>query len=401
MLSFLAVSLGKSLRFLLRLLRRGGGSALPGLIASFLSPNLLRNALARLPEGVVLVSGSAGKSSTTNTLVKLLEAHGLRVFTNPSTANIKQGLFSAVLKEGDLLGRIDYDIAVLEVDEGHGSALLKDLSPRLVVLTNVLSDQLDRFVDPDFVIEKLGKLAQAAKESIINAHDPNLRSLKLENIAGAVCLANELEQSSDAPSYALRFDSPEQIDKCSMISGTSPMVVDVFGSAIELRDPNLPHALNTSLALVAAYQLVKFDPEIAQAVVDAQPAVFARNELAEIEGKRVNLRLVQNPTSFQLNVDELTQANSPLMLMAGSDIHDPSWLWTVDFTSLGRVDIVSGSNAYDLALRLSYAGVEIGAVLTDLPEAKNSFLSLEGELPTILFSADSMRRLRRLTGLAK
>ena len=401
MLSFLAVSLGKSLRFLLRLVRRGGGSALPGLIASFLSPNLLRDALARLPEGVVLVSGSAGKSSTTNTLVKLLEAHGLRIFTNPSTANIKQGLFSAVLKQGDLLGRIDYDIAVLEVDEGHGSALLKDLSPRLVVLTNVLSDQLDRFVDPDFVIEKLGKLAQAAKESIINAHDPNLRSLKLENIAGAVCLANELEQSSDAPSYALRFDSPEQIDKCSMISGTSPMVVDVFGSAIELRDPNLPHALNTSLALVATYQLVKFDPEIAQAVVDAQPAVFARNELAEIEGKRVNLRLVQNPTSFQLNVDELTQANSPLMLMAGSDIHDPSWLWTVDFTSLGRVDIVSGSNAYDLALRLSYAGVEIGAVLTDLPEAKNSFLSLEGELPTILFSADSMRRLRRLTGLAK
>ena len=401
MLSFLAVSLGKSLRFLLRLLRRGGGSALPGLIASFLSPNLLRNALARLPEGAVLVSGSAGKSSTTNTLVKLLEAHGLRVFTNPSTANIKQGLFSAVLKEGDLLGRIHYDIAVLEVDEGHGSALLKDLSPRLVVLTNVLSDQLDRFVDPDFVIEKLGKLAQAAKESIINAHDPNLRSLKLENIAGAVCLANELEQSSDAPSYALRFDSPEQIDKCSMISGTSPMVVDVFGSAIELRDPNLPHALNTSLALVATYQLVKFDPEIAQAVVDAQPAVFARNELAEIEGKRVNLRLVQNPTSFQLNVDELTQANSPLMLMAGSDIHDPSWLWTVDFTSLGRVDIVSGSNAYDLALRLSYAGVEIGAVLTDLHEAKSSFLSVEGELPTILFSADSMRRLRRLTGLAK
>ena len=401
MLSFLAVSLGKSLRFLLRLVRRGGGSALPGLIASFLAPSLLRDALARLPEGVVLVSGSAGKSSTTNTLVKLLEAHGLRVFTNPSTANIKQGLFSAVLKEGDLLGRIDYDIAVLEVDEGHGSALLKDLSPRLVVLTNVLSDQLDRFVDPDFVIEKLGKLAQAAKASIINAHDPNLRSLKLENIAGAVCLAKQLEQSSDAPSYALRFDSPEQIDKCSMISGTSPMVVDVFGSAIELRDPNLPHALNTSLSLLANYQLVKFDPEIAQAVVDAQPAVFARNELTEIEGKRVNLRLVQNPTSFQLNVDELTQANSPLMLMAGSDIHDPSWLWTVDFTSLRRVDIVSGSNAYDLALRLSYAGVEIGAVLTDLSEAKSSFLSLEGELPTILFSADSMRRLRRLTGLAK
>src|SRR6056300_1499993 len=230
MLSFLAVSLGKSLRFLLRLVRRGGGSALPGLVASFLAPNLLRNALSGLPHGVILISGSAGKSSTTNTLVKLLEAHGLQVFTNPSTANIKQGLFSAVLKEGDLLGRIDYDIAVLEVDEGHGSALLRDLSPRLVVLTNVLSDQLDRFVDPDFVIVKLGKLAQAANKSIINAHDPNLRALQLDNIAGAVCLAEELEQSADAPRYALRFDNPDQLQQCAVISGNNPRVLDLFGS---------------------------------------------------------------------------------------------------------------------------------------------------------------------------
>ena len=401
MLSFLAISLGKSLRFLLRLVRRGGGSALPGLVVSYLAPNLLRNALSGLPEGVVLISGSAGKSSTTNTLVKLLEAYGLRVFTNPSTANIKQGLFSAVLKEGDLLGRIDYDIAVLEVDEGHGSALLEDLAPRLVVLTNVLSDQLDRFVDPDFVIEKLERLAQAAKESIINAHDPNLRALKLDNIAGSVCLAKELEQSSDAPRYALRFDSPERLQNCGVISGTSPRVLDVFGSSIELRDGNLPHAINTSLSLLATNQLVKFDAELAQSVVNAQPAVFARNELTEIDGRQVNLRLVQNPTSFQLNVDELTKANTPLMLMAGSDIHDPSWLWTVDFTALEKVDIVSGSNAFDLALRLSYAGVDVGSVVTDLSEAKNTFLNLEGQLPTILFSADSMRRLRRLTGLAK
>ena len=401
MLSFLAVSLGKSLRFLLRLVRRGGGSALPGLVVSFIAPNLLRNALRSMPEGVVLVSGSAGKSSTTNILVKLLEQHGLRVFTNPSTANIKQGLFSAVLKEGDHRGRVDYDIAVLEVDEGHGSALLKDLSPRLVVLTNVLSDQLDRFVDPDFVIEKLGAMARGANMSIINAHDPNLRALELDNIAGAVCLAEELEQSADAPTYALRFDDPDQVQDCSVIAGVSPMVLDVFGSAIELRDSNLPHAINTSLALLACKHLVNFDSELAQRVVNAQPSVFARNELTEIEGKRVNLRLVQNPTSFQLNVDELTKKNSPLMLMAGSDIHDPSWLWTVDFTSLEKVDIVSGSNAYDLALRLSYAGVEVGSVVTDLSEAKKAFLGLKGELPTILFSADSMRRLRRLTGLAK
>ncbi|MEK9908293.1 MAG: DUF1727 domain-containing protein, partial [Aquiluna sp.] len=116
----LAVSLGKSLRYLLRLIRRGGGSALPGLIVSKLAPGLLSRTLKKLPMGVVLVSGSAGKSSTTQTLVRLLEAHGIRVFTNPSTANIRQGYYSAILESGDLLGRLEFDIAVIEADEGHG-----------------------------------------------------------------------------------------------------------------------------------------------------------------------------------------------------------------------------------------------------------------------------------------
>jgi len=400
MLSLLAVSLGKSLRFLLRLFRRGGGSALPGLIAGAIQPNLLSNALRTLPEGVVLVSGSAGKSSTTHTLVQLLEAHGKKVFTNPSTANIKQGLVSAVLKEGDLFGRLNYDIAVLEVDEGHGSALVGDLKPRLVVLTNVLSDQLDRFVDPDFVIEKLEILAMSATQVVLNAHDPNLRSMALQNVAGAVDLSTELKGSSEAPKYALRFDSPPAIEDAWLVGGKRELSVTTAFGPVSLKDQNIPHALNTALAVSASARLVDLDMAKTQLIIDSASGVFARNEMTSLDGIQVNLRLVQNPTSFQLNVDELGPSNSPLMFMAGSDIHDPSWLWTVDFSSVGKVDIVSGFNAFDLALRLSYAGVEVGKVIPDVAEAKSAFMSLRGELPTILFSADSMRRFRRQAGLA-
>ena len=129
--------------------------------------------------------------------------------------------------------------------------------------------------------------------------------------------------------------------------------------------------------------------------------MFARNEISQIGGRGVNLRLVQNPTSFQLNLDDLSGGERPLMLMAGSDIHDPSWLWTVDFTSLKRVDIVGGSNAFDLALRLDYSGVEVGEVIADPRAAADNFLQLPGDSPTILFSADAMRRVRRHLGLAK
>jgi UDP-N-acetylmuramyl tripeptide synthase len=155
MRTFLAMALGKTARFLLRLVRRGGGSALPGTIAATIQPKLLERAIQSAPQGLVVVSGTAGKSSTTKLIVALLEAHGLRVFTNPSTANIKQGYYASILQFGDLRGRIAADIVVLEWDEGHGAALAQELKPRMAVITNVLSDQLDRFVDPIYVQEIL------------------------------------------------------------------------------------------------------------------------------------------------------------------------------------------------------------------------------------------------------
>jgi hypothetical protein len=89
------------------------------------------------------------------------------------------------------------------------------------------------------------------------------------------------------------------------------------------------------------------------------------------------------------------------MIMAGSDIHDPSWLWTVDFSKLKRVAVVAGRNANDLALRLIYQGVQVDKIILEVDKATEEFLSLEGPSPTVLFSADAMRRTRRYLGLAK
>ena len=96
MRAVLAVLIGKLLRFAVRLLRPGGGSSLPGSVANQIHPNLLRDSLQKLPMGLIVVSGSAGKSSTTHYLVSLLEAHDIKVLTNKSTANIRRGLVGAV-----------------------------------------------------------------------------------------------------------------------------------------------------------------------------------------------------------------------------------------------------------------------------------------------------------------
>ena len=150
-----------------RLRKAGGGSAVPGLVVNRVAPGFLGDVLSSFPEGLVVVSGSSGKSTTTKMLVAVLTAHGKRVFTNPSTANISQGLTSALLERASLTGRIDADLAVLEMDEGHGALLSDRFRARLVLLTNVMTDQIDRFHDAEKVQAMLGRIAATAGDAVV------------------------------------------------------------------------------------------------------------------------------------------------------------------------------------------------------------------------------------------
>ena len=93
------VAVGKTIQQLMRL--RGGGSALPGLVAEKIDPDFMRRTLAQIPRGVVLISGTNGKTTTTKMVVELLESQGLRVFTNRTGSNFTRGVTAALLGEVD------------------------------------------------------------------------------------------------------------------------------------------------------------------------------------------------------------------------------------------------------------------------------------------------------------
>jgi UDP-N-acetylmuramyl pentapeptide synthase len=67
----LAVWLGKLTLLALRLIGRRG-NALPGLVVEKVFPRYLARAMARLPEGVVVVTGTNGKTTTTKMLATVL-----------------------------------------------------------------------------------------------------------------------------------------------------------------------------------------------------------------------------------------------------------------------------------------------------------------------------------------
>ena len=139
-----SIVIGKTIFWVLR--RTGHtGSALPGLVVEKLNKNFLAQSLSQLPQGVFVISGTNGKTTTTKVVTKLLESQGLRVLTNPTGSNFVRGIVSAVVDNAASDGTLDYDIAVFEQDEAHAVHLAKRIKPRGVVLLNVMRDQMDRF----------------------------------------------------------------------------------------------------------------------------------------------------------------------------------------------------------------------------------------------------------------
>ena len=111
--------------------------------------------------------------------------------------------------------------------------------------------------------------------------------------------------------------------------------------------------------------------------------------------------LVQNPISTQLNLDNLPKGLERVMFAIGRDVHDPSWLWTVDPHNLPHVDVVTGYNAAEAELWLNHHGFTPELCTDDLERALDHWLAMPepaASVRTLIFSADAMRRFRRMLG---
>ena len=151
---------GRFVRFASRVTKHGG-SALPGKVVEKIDPGFLTRTLGQLPLGAVLVSGTNGKTTTTRMVASMLSDLGLKVFTNPTGSNFVRGVVSALLTEVTLGGKLDADIAVLELDEAYAVHFVKQVKPRYALLLNVMRDQLDRFGEIDTTAKLLSHVAAA------------------------------------------------------------------------------------------------------------------------------------------------------------------------------------------------------------------------------------------------
>ena len=407
-----ALLIGRLVRFAVRLVRPGGGSALPGLVVSKLAPKLVYNTLKGFKDGLVVITGTAGKSTTTKMVVAIVRAHAVEVFTNPSTANIEQGFFSSTIRHGNLFGRVPGSVAILEMDEAHAAQIVSHVQPKTSVILNVFEDQLDRFIDPALVREKLSLVAKATKGTVLlNADDQNCLIIGSE-LAGRVDyfgLSEQVTKSSSgrmeyAETYLPKISKP-QVNNVALSQVARNIKVEISGESASFELPSRGNhfALDAVAALSCAKEVLgsKFDLAFAAKVLNELPPVFSRGEVRIVNDEPCEFILVQNPISMQLNLDNLPAGLEQVFFAIGRDVHDPSWMWTVDYSALKHVHTVSGFNYADAALVLAYNDVEIELINPEYQDAIDCFFALpvptQG-MKTIIYSADAMRRLRRHMG---
>jgi UDP-N-acetylmuramyl tripeptide synthase len=137
-----------------------------------------------------------------------------------------------------------------------------------------------------------------------------------------------------------------------------------------------------------------------QALSQVQPA-FGRGESLTVDGQPLDLVLVKNPSGFRLGLKSFPAGGYATMIAINdnyADGRDMSWLWDVEFDSLreGGVDQLTGSRAYDMALRLQYDEVRIGAVETEIAPALAAFIrEAQGKPKRIFCTYTAMLAIRR------
>jgi UDP-N-acetylmuramyl tripeptide synthase len=377
----------------------------PGRVVLAIAPRFLERAVSRLPLGLVFVSGSNGKSTTTNMLTGILREHGLQVFTNPSGGNLPQGIASAMLASVPLDGYVRADVGVIEVDEAYGVALADRLKPNAALLLNVQIDQLNRFFEPDRVVGMLRKIADtASKLLVVNANDDNLRRIATgSKAAGKTVAAFGVSDALIAASPHGLANVPEfsQLVTADSMPASRVLVQSLDGRRATLEIDGSP--LEVALPARGLHNAVDAAGDVATAAsaFSTLETVYGRGEMLEANGEPIEVIMMKNPPSLQLNLDALDRVPAQLLLAVDEGTPDPSWIYDTDFRMIDHVDVLTGTKAWQIATRLAYAGIPVGEVVPDLKPALEEFLKLpapEGDTKVALVNYELMMELRKLLG---
>lgn len=298
------------------------GTALPGLLALKLNPQLINQISTYNNLKSILVTGTNGKTTITKLLGDIFKLQQIKFIHNHSGSNLLRGIASTLINQSNVFGKLKTNLAIWEVDEAAVTVAIQQLKPTIILFNNLSRDQLDRYGEIDSILKSWQTAVNYLPDSstvIINRTDINLIKLTFSNLI-----------------YFGRRLSPGQY-----------------------------HLANID-AVKALTEVLNLKPKYTQQAIQEFKPAFGRGEALMLNKKPVQIFLVKNPVGMQAvweMLNQKQQLNKTLLLILNdliADGTDVSWIYDVNFNYLkSRKNpiIVSGTRALDMALRLKIGGL--------------------------------------------
>lgn len=392
----LIIKVAKLSRFLLKITNHKATS-LPGKIAY----NLDKDILKTLSENTkfIFVTGTNGKTMTTHFITNILRNHYDHVFTNDSGSNMIQGIITSLLDND----KNEKTVAVLEVDEANLVRISKFLKPDYVVLTNIFRDQMDRFGEIYNVYKKiLSGLENLDDVRIIaNGDLPIFSYDSLKKYKPIYYGIREEDKISNSYNLDAEFNSDGILcPKCNSILKYKLVNYSSLGDfscpTCDFHSPILNYKIKKIISMEANFSKFITDDEEYETQIGGfyniynalssialakeleipynkiyeglkyQEHVFGRQEIIDIEGKKIVINLVKNPTGLNQIINLMLLENSPISLYCilndnYADGKDVSWIYDSYYEKLKKLDIkaikVSGIRKTDMKRRLEIADI--------------------------------------------
>ena len=403
-----SVAACKLTRLILRKTGRGG-TAIPGIVGLKVSKNIL----AAVSQGmkIVVVTGTNGKTTTCNMIEHALASAGHDCLLNKSGANLMHGIASDLICSADWKGSARHDYAVLECDEAALKQIVPYIRPRAIVVTNLFSDQVDRYGGVENTLREIRTGVERSPKSVLvlNAEDPLSASLAIDVPNKVVWYGLndtvgtqgnvDLSDAGKCPKCGSEYEYDYHIyahlggfrcPRCGHRRQSPDVAVSAItqksseGTVVRMRPGKNASEQDVRIALPAVYNIYNAAASVAailalklpaQEAVDALSsarASFGRLETFDLKGNRLQMILVKNPAgcnqafSYITGLDEDFSAVLCLNNRTG-DGHDISWIESTDYEKLVSSPhlkklYVGGDKAQDLYARLQKAGASEDAL---------------------------------------
>lgn len=410
MKKFLAILVNKIIRAVGGAMNRG--SSLPGKTALRIDPNILNK--IEYPKELIVVTGTTGKTSSTQMISEIYRAAGKKVATNPEGANLLWGVTTAILSSVSLTGKSKVDALALEIDERYIKRAFKFFTPTRFCITNISRDQLARNGHYELVFKELESSIKDDSMLFINADSSKMKGLTLKHDGKVrtfgICEHEGIMKESRTSYYdeaycpnchhMLEYEYYHYgefgcyhclncgFERSKADYDVTEVNLDekyfVINGKTKIRMPN--DVFYNIYNELVAYSICKecgIDEKTIVKSLESFKQASQRYRKFDFEDRPIYIMTTKNetPLSYNTSIDNIIAAPGKKTAMFGFEeigrhysMRDLSWIWDVNFEGLKDADldhiVIIGPFASQLRARMTHAGLDPEKMIVEEDSSK-------------------------------